>query len=122
MPDMPDEVTPTCSWEETEKAIKEHGNIVLAVFLLAEEGECAACDYYDMVMSEIQEELPEAPLGAVAIDLAHPGCREVADKLGITEYPAVIAFKDGKELKRLDPSLKPEEDLSALRALCQELQ
>jgi len=115
------ESIPTCSWPETEKAIKEAGNIILAVFLSAEEGECQACDYYDMVMSEIQQELPEAPLGAVTLDEAHPGCREVVDNLGVTEYPTVIAFKDGKELKRFGPSLKPEEDLEALRSLCQEL-
>ncbi len=122
VPDMQDEVTPTCSWEETEKAIKEAGNIVVAVFLSAEEGECQACGYYDMVMTEVQEELPEAPLGSITLDEAHPGCREVTDKLGVTEYPTVIAFKDGRELKRLGLSLRPEEDLEALRSLCQELQ
>ena len=113
---------PACSWEETEKAIKNAGTIVLAVFKASEEGECPACSYLDMVMTQLQEEAPEAPLGAVTLDEAAPGCREVTDKLGVTEYPTVIVFREGKELRRLDPSLKPDEDLEALRSLCQELQ
>ena len=110
-----------CSWEETERTIKEAGNMVLTFFTAAGEEKCEACDYYDMVMSAVQEQNPEAPLGALTLDLADPGCRDVAERLGLTEYPTVIAFKDGKELKRLSPSLKPEEDLESLRSLCQEL-
>jgi hypothetical protein len=117
-----EEVAPSCSWAETEKAIKEAGNMVLALFMTGGEAECTGCTYYDMVMTEVQEELPEAPLGALTLDLADPACQEVADKLGVIEYPTVIAFKDGKELKRLDPSLKPDEDLEALRSLCREVQ
>jgi hypothetical protein len=113
---------PACSWEETEKAIKDTGSIVLAVFKASEEGECPACSYLDMVMTQLQEEVPEAPLGAVTLDEAAPGCREVTDMLGVTEYPTVIVFREGKELRRLDLSLKPDEDLEALRSLCQELQ
>ncbi|MFH1483335.1 MAG: thioredoxin family protein [Chloroflexota bacterium] len=117
-----EEVTPACSWEETEKTIKEAGNIVLALFATAADAKCEACDYYDWVMTAVQEESPEAPLGALTLDLADPGCQEVAEKLGVTEYPTVVAFKGGKELKRLLPSLKPEEDLEALKSLCRELQ
>jgi thioredoxin-like negative regulator of GroEL len=116
------ESTPTCSWPETEQAIKDTGIIVLAVFRASEEGECPACSYLDMVMTQLQEENPQAPLGAVTLDESAPGCREVTDMLGVTEYPTVIVFKDGKELRRLDPSLRPQEDLAALRSLCQELQ
>ena len=120
---MPDkEVTPACSWEETEKTIKEAGTMVLALFATAAEVKCEACDYYDWVMTAVQEESPAEPLGALTLDLADPGCLEVREKLGVTEYPTVIAFKGGKELKRLLPSLKPDEDLEALRSLCQELE
>ncbi len=123
MRNMPDEeVTPACSWEETEKTIKEAGNMVLALFATAADAKCEACDYYDMVMTALQEESPEAPLGALTLDMADPACQEVADKLGVTEYPTVIAFKGGKELKRLLPTLHPEEDLAALKTLCQELE
>ena len=122
MRNMPDEeVTPACSWEETEKAIKEAGSMVLALFATAADAKCEACDYYDWVMTAVQEESPEAPLGALTLDLADPGCQEVAEKLGVTEYPTVVAFKGGKELKRLLPSLKPEEDLEALKSLCREV-
>ena len=120
---MPDEeVTPACSWPETEQAIKDAKTIVLAVFRASEEGECPACSYLDMVMTQLQEEAPEAPLGAVTLDESAPGCREVMDMLGVTEYPTVIVFKDGRELRRLDLSLRPQEDLEALRSLWQELQ
>ncbi len=111
-----------CSWEETEKVIKEAGSMVLTFFTAAGEAKCEACDYYDMVMTSVQEEDPEAPLGALTLDMADPGCREVAERLGVTEYPTVIAFKGGKELKRLLPTLHPEEDLEALKTLCQELE
>ena len=116
-----EEVTPACSWEETEKTIKEAGSMVLALFATAADAKCEACDYYDWVMTAVQEESPEAPLGALTLDLADPGCQEVAEKLGVTEYPTVVAFKGGKELKRLLPSLKPEEDLEALKSLCREV-
>ena len=117
-----EEVTPACSWEETEKTIKEAGNMVLALFATAADAKCEACEYYDWVMTAVQEESPAEPLGALTLDLADPACQEVADKLGVTEYPTVILFKDGKELKRHLPSLKPEEDLESLRSLCRELQ
>ena len=110
-----------CSWEETEKAIKEAGNMVLTLFAAAGEAKCEACDYYDWVMTSVQEESPETPLGALTLDLADPGCQEVAERLGVTEYPTVIAFKGGKELKRLLPTLQPEEDLESLRSLCREV-
>ncbi len=108
-----------CSWPDAEEIIQKTDRLIFACFA-GEEGECKACDYYEGVT---EQAIPGKEVGfaAVAIDLADPGCREVAEKLNIEEYPMVIAFKNGQEVERLQVSLDEEKDIQALSDLADRL-
>lgn len=62
------------------------------------------CEYYQgLIESVAREKKPQVNYMSVTLDLRDPECRLIADSFNIDKWPSLIAFKDGKEVKRVSP-------------------
>jgi len=102
-----------CSLKKLQEIIDQEKDI-LVFFTLGGQADCPACEYYANLTSALAAEDSRFKYGQVSIDPDDASCKEIAEKLDLQEWPTVIGYKGGREIKRLSPKLDMEKDIDEL--------
>lgn len=114
---MTEEQAKELSLEGLKSIIDEKKNLIV---VMNKGSECEPCDYLSPLVDVLGEE-NKTLVVRVGITEGNSSDEEILDNLEIKEYPTVIAYKDGQEVKRMLPKLKFREDVDELDNLMKQI-